>query len=162
MAIILNQKNVTDENTNKRIGIEFPFQRGDYIDGYFKSTSLTIDAVKADLINLLNTNVGERVFQPELGTNLRNFLFEQNDDELQGMIQDDLVEKINFWMPFVRIVSVDIKTGDESRGEDPNRVAIDVRFILNSNPKNLESVQIDMGNISESINNSPIISDLGI
>ncbi len=162
MAIILNQKNVTDENTNKRIGIEFPFQRGDYIDGYFKSTSLTIDAVKADLINLLSTNVGERVFQPELGTNLRNFLFEQNDDELQGMIQDDLVEKINFWMPFVRIVSVDIKTGDESRGEDPNRVVIDVRFILNSNPKNLESVQIDMGNISESINNSPIISDLGI
>jgi phage baseplate assembly protein W len=162
LAIILNQKNAIDENTNKRIGIDFPFQRGDYIDGYFKSTSLTIDAVKSDLINLLSTNVGERIFQPELGTNLRNFLFEQNDDELQGMIQDDLVEKIRFWMPFVQLVSVDIKQGDDSRGENPNRVIVDVRFILSSNPKNLESVQIDMGNVTESVNNSPIISDLGI
>ena len=163
MAIILNQKNLIDENKTKRVGIDFPFQRGDVVDGYFKSTSLTIDAVKSDLVNLLSTNVGERVFQPELGTNLRNFLFEQQDEELSTLIQDDLVEQLKFWMPFVTIASVDVMTGDETKGENPYRVIINVRFMINSNPKQLESVQIDLGDVSQgSVGNSIVGQDLGL
>tara|TARA_Y100001938_G_scaffold140847_1_gene209644 strand:+ start:811 stop:1287 length:477 start_codon:yes stop_codon:yes gene_type:complete len=148
VAIILNQQNNIDDNTNKKIGIDFPFQKGDSIEGYFKATSLTVDAVKADLVNLLSTNVGERIFQPDLGTNLRNFLFEQQDEELSQLIQDDLVDKLKFWMPFVTIVRVDVVQGDETKGENPNRVIVNVTFILSSDPKNLQSVQIDLGDVS--------------
>ena len=162
MAIILNQKNVIDDNTNKKIGIDFPFQRGDASEGYFKSTSLTADAVKADLVNLLSTNVGERIFQPDLGTNLRNFLFEQQDEELSQLIQDDLTDKLKFWMPFVRIVQVDVVTGDETKGENPHRVIVNVGFLLNSDPKNLQSVQIDLGDVSQTGTTPAINTDMGI
>jgi len=160
VAIILNQKNIIDENGNKKLGIDFPFQKGDSSEGYFRATGLTIDAVKSDLINLLSTNVGERVFQPDLGTNLKSFLFEQQDEELSTIIQDDLVEKLKFWMPFVNIASVDVMTGDENRGENPNRVIINVRFILNSNPKSLESVQIDLGDVTST--STPSVPDIGL
>jgi len=150
MAIILEQKNVNDSNPNKKIGIDFPFQRATdgSGDGYFKATYLTMDAIKVDLINLLNTTAGERIMQPDLGVNLRNILFEQQDEELATFIEEDISKAVKFWMPFITIVNINVVSGDESVGENPNQVRVDINFLLNTAPKNLESVQIELGDIT--------------
>ena len=41
-----------------------------------------VDQIKADLLQLLLTNPGERVMLPSYGTPLRELLFEQNDSTL--------------------------------------------------------------------------------
>tara|TARA_R100000152_G_C6724105_1_gene149627 strand:- start:87 stop:584 length:498 start_codon:yes stop_codon:yes gene_type:complete len=150
VAIILEQQNINDNNPNKKIGIDFPFKRATdgSGDGYFQSTYYTIDAVKVDLANLLNTTSGERLFQPDLGVNLSNILFEQQNEELSAYIEEDISKAVKFWMPFITLVNINIISGDESVGENPNQVLVDVEFILNTSPKNLESVQIDLGDIS--------------
>ena len=61
---------------NKFIGIKLPLDRSGGRDGYFTSTTLTIDAVKEDIISLLKTEKGERVMQPRLGLGLKKNLFE--------------------------------------------------------------------------------------
>ena len=58
---------VIDLNENIFVGIDLPFTKSDGVEGYFKSTGVTIDAVKNNITNLLKTKRGERVFQPELG-----------------------------------------------------------------------------------------------
>ena len=72
-------KNRLKEDTDTRVsvGIEFPFGKTTG-DGYFKSTKTTIDAVKNNIRLLLQTHRGERVFQPNLGMNLRSLIFEKN------------------------------------------------------------------------------------
>ena len=65
-----------DNDDNVKIGIDLPIRRGDDIGGFFATTSTTIEAVKNNIRNLLNTNEGERFFQPTIGLNLKTLLFQ--------------------------------------------------------------------------------------
>ena len=70
---------IQDNDTNVKVGIDLPIRRDDVKGGFFASTSTTIEAVKNNIRNLLQTNEGERFFQPNLGLNLRTLLlFETN------------------------------------------------------------------------------------
>ena len=62
---------IEDNDTRIKIGIDLPIRRGDEKDGWFASTDTTIEAVKNNIRNLLQTEEGERFFQPNLGIGLR-------------------------------------------------------------------------------------------
>ena len=62
---------VEDRDPNQYVGIQLPFYKSDGPEGYFASTSTTIEAVKNNIKNLLQTEKGERYLQPDLGVTLR-------------------------------------------------------------------------------------------
>ena len=70
--------------TDVAIGVPFPFNA----EGVFYSTFTTKEQVKSNLINVLLTEPGERLFQPLFGVGIRNLLFEQGIDleELKSRI----------------------------------------------------------------------------
>ena len=76
MAILDRRKDrfVDDQDQRVSVGIEFPFGRESGGDGYFKSTKTTVDSIKNNIKLLLQTNNGERVFQPALGMNLKRLM----------------------------------------------------------------------------------------
>ena len=102
MAILDRRKNRLKEDTDTRVsvGIEFPFGKTTG-DGYFKSTKTTIDAVKNNIRLLLQTQRGERVFQPNLGMNLRSLIFEQLNEDITIQIENNIVDVFGKWLPFV-------------------------------------------------------------
>ena len=73
------------------IGFGFPLNG----DAVFVPTYFTRDQIKANMVNYLLTNKGERVFRPNFGADLRNLLFEQildiTNEDLKNKIQDDIV-----------------------------------------------------------------------
>ena len=77
MAIQIDVKKDIDKKSSvdKKLGFVLPLEKSD-IDGYFESTHLTLDAVKENIKNLLNTRKGERLLQPDLGLGLDKILFE--------------------------------------------------------------------------------------
>lgn len=90
MARIIQNKYPIDSVARKAIGFGFPING----DAVFVPTYQTKDQIKANLVNYLLTNKGERVFNPNFGADLRALLFEnildQTTDELQEKIQDDI------------------------------------------------------------------------
>ena len=48
-------------------------------------------AIKQAIVNLLLTNKGERVFQPDYGSNIRSYLFEQLDYGTAAQIKSCLL-----------------------------------------------------------------------
>jgi phage baseplate assembly protein W len=65
-----------------------------------------VDQIKADLLQLLLTNPGERVMLPTFGTPLRELIFEPNDTNLEGRARQMIANSIITWEP--RIVINDI------------------------------------------------------
>ena len=100
---------IEDNNTNVRIGIDLPIRKGNNIDGFFATTSTTIEAVKNNIRNLLQTNQGERLFQPNIGINLKQYLFGQITEETLIQIQESISSTFNFWLPFVEIQNINLK-----------------------------------------------------
>ena len=74
MAILDKTKKpyIADRDNKVFIGIDLPIRKSDGSEGYFASTSTTIEAVKNNIKNLLLTERGERIMQPFLGLNLRS------------------------------------------------------------------------------------------
>lgn len=135
---------IEDNDENIFIGIDLPFRRSDGKEGYFASTSTTIEAVKNNIRNLVRTNKGERLMQPQLGLNLRNYLFEQFTDELVLSIQNDIVDVFKLWMPFIEIRDIQINM-DETDSVGKNKMNINIVFNITRDPDTLESVQVEIG-----------------
>ena len=57
------------------------------------------DAIRADLLHLLLTNKGERLYLPEFGSDLKKFIFEPNDEITQEEIKDNLNQTITRFIP---------------------------------------------------------------
>ena len=146
MAILDTSKKpfIQDRDNNVFIGINLPFKKSEGSEGYFLSTTTTIDAVKNNVKLLLSTDKGERIFQPNLGIGLRRFLFEPITGETTLAIQNEIVDTFNFWLPFIKIKDIQVET-TSADGTNPNQISINVIFNLDKDPNTLESVQVQIG-----------------
>ena len=87
---------------SKFINIKFPFK--DSPKGFFFDlTETNNDAIKSDLLHLVLTNKGSRLYKPEFGTNLMRMIFEPNDGITQGQIKEELDGAIKRYMPNLKI-----------------------------------------------------------
>ena len=90
--------NPLDSNKNVRIGVAFPLNE----TNLFQGTQTFKEQVKTNLINVLLTEPGERINEPNFGVGLRGLLFEQNINK-EGL--DDVInQQINFYIPQIELV----------------------------------------------------------
>ena len=136
---------IEDRDNNVFIGIDLPFRKSDGIEGWFASTTTTIEAVKNNIRNLLSTHKGERYMQPNIGLNLRKFLFEQFTDELRLQIENDILDTLDFWLPFIQIKNLEVQMSSADDGIGKNTLIINVLFNITRDPNTLESVQVEIG-----------------
>ena len=93
------------------IGIALPFGSG---QSNFRLNYTTLDQARTNIINLLLTHKDERFMQPKFGTDLRRFVFRPNTSNLTDDIREDLLESIKFWLPYVRVESIDIDRSSQN------------------------------------------------
>ena len=139
MGILDRRKDrfVEDQDSRVSVGINFPFGRVPDGDGYFETTKTTIDAIKNNIKLLLQTSQGERVFQPNLGMNLRQLLFEPMTEDLTIQIENNIVDVFQRWLPFVELRNIDIENKNEL-----SQTKINIEFNIRRAPNSLESVQV--------------------
>ena len=70
-------------------------------------------SVNQALKNLIYTNLGERLFQPDIGSNIRATLFENNVPETLSTLEFYIQNAINNHEPRVNLIEVLTKTIDE-------------------------------------------------
>tara|TARA_Y100000361_G_C11098830_1_gene310714 strand:+ start:480 stop:920 length:441 start_codon:yes stop_codon:yes gene_type:complete len=146
MAIIdtsISGSTVENRDSDIFIGIDLPFYKSNGTEGYFASSKTTLQSVKNNLINLLKTERGERIFQPTLGLNLKSLLFEPITPGLDDRIREDILNTLSTWLPFVQIKSMDVDIIGE-QDFSKNEIKINITFGLTELPNMFESVQIEL------------------
>ena len=141
MAISLGKVNVTDltENNYKVLGIGI--NQRSQSNGIFSVNYTTLAQAKYNLINLILTKKGERMMQPDFGCDVHRVLFEPLVD-IENVIETSITSAVSKWLPYLNIDTI-IFDYDEN-DIDANRIALDIKFSLVSNPNLLESVQINI------------------
>jgi|TARA_R110000796_G_scaffold38479_1_gene96851 phage baseplate assembly protein W len=86
------------------------------------------DAVKEAIINLLLTDRGERLMQPNIGGNLRAMLFENITPGTLTMIEDQVRTTLDIYEPRAEIIDVLVTSNI-----DDNVVKIQVHFYISNN-----------------------------
>ena len=119
MAIINQSRRINplDINRNVTIGVAFPLDEVNI----FKGTETVREQVKSNLINLLLTEKGERVNEPNFGVGLKKILFEQH------LNKEELEEKINFQINFY-IPEIQLITAEVGEIDDDHRVYLTIAY----------------------------------
>ena len=117
--------------TNVAIGVSLPFDG----EGVFNSTYTTKEQVKSNLLNLLLTESGERLFLPTFGVGIRNLLFEQNT-KLE-LLREKISNQVDIYIPEIELMDVRINKSPDSH---ILYIAIDYRMAINNDE---DSIQIN-------------------
>jgi phage baseplate assembly protein W len=119
--------NPLDLQKNIVIGISLPFNA----PGVFNKTYSTKDQVKSNLINLLLTDKGERIMNPEFGADIRKSLFENITDSNIELLKFKISDAINIFIPEIILGNIDIISDFDYNTLD---ITISYRLIISNTP----------------------------
>ncbi len=122
-----------DRNEDKYVGIRFPLDHSP--EGFFYKTKTVLEQSKANLQNLLLTTPGERIFQPEFGSQLKNIVFEQGED-IPNRIEEAIRSATDSFLSYINIINV-------FTIQEKNQVNIQVEFSVPLNPDTIEILNFD-------------------
>ena len=96
----------------KYININYPFK--DSHKGFFLDLNDEDNqAIKADLLHLILTRRGQRLYKPDFGTDLMKFIFEPEDGMTLNGIKEELVNTVKTYLPQLQIDELSIVESDE-------------------------------------------------
>ena len=124
--------NPIDFEKDIAVGIKLPFSKD---NGLFALSYSTEEQAVSNLKNLLLTRKGERLFQPDFGSQIYALLFEPITLDLKQKMEEGILADVNFWLPYIIIDKVDV-----SPDEDRNFVGISLNFRVTEQGANREIV----------------------
>lgn len=89
-----------------------------------------VDAVNQSLRNLIKTNLGERFFQPNLGSDVYASLFENNTPDYEDLLEVFITNTINNCEPRAKLNKVNVS----SDLSNENAIAVSIEYYLINNP----------------------------
>jgi phage baseplate assembly protein W len=150
MAVRLPNKHPLDINKRVAVGISIPFngtgtstgnllfaQTGftenlspTYSTGnsIFNLTYTTTEQIKSNIINYVLTNKGERVLNPNFGSNLRAFIFENITESNLRALEMKLTSDIKDNFPSVNVISLTLTPAYEE-----NAIQLDIVYSIYGN-----------------------------
>ena len=97
----------------KYININFPFKNSG--EGFFLDlTSDTNAAIKADLMHLILTRKGQRLYNPDFGTDLLQFIFQPNDEQTLNDIKAEIKTVVKKYLPNLTINEIKVTESEQS------------------------------------------------
>jgi len=126
-----------NDTPDQAIGISLPFNKpsskrtvsGNYASGslgagsVFVQTYTTEAQAISNLKNLLLTRKGERLMQPNFGTDIYRSIFEANTSTLVDNLKESLSDDIALWLPYIILNNIDIL-----RNIDKHAINISLEF----------------------------------
>ena len=127
------------------MGINLKFPLRSYRRGFFEMNNTTTAAVRENIKTLLLTVKGERVVQPNIGTNIPTLmgqLFEpMKPREMEAKIGAEITTALEIWMPEVTMTSINIYTQDTvpfGTALNPNDILVRMEYEYSGIPDMVE------------------------
>jgi phage baseplate assembly protein W len=112
------------------INIRFPLVDDTSKNILFLQNGISKDALTSNLVLLLLTQKGERYYQPNYGTNLLKYIFEQKDENTINDIESELRSTVKEYIPQLTINKVSFydNVGENGDKISDNQINIVIDF----------------------------------
>ena len=133
MAYLRGNKKINPLDIDKNITIGVAFPLNDV--NLFKGTTTVKEQIKTNLINLLLTEPGERLYIPNYGVGLNGLLFEPNIE--QENLNSRINQQINFYIPEISLINTQVNFV-----EDEHKLFITISYRSNLDGSN-DAIQLN-------------------
>jgi len=114
----------------QKYGIKYPFENKNNDNVYIDLNDSTKDELKSQVLHVLFTPKGQRLRDPNFGTDLTKYLFEQMD----SVTDDNIIKSISMDLKaYVPSVNLDKIVINKDENDDKNRILIIHYSVSNGN-----------------------------
>ncbi len=90
----------------------------DQLDGPFRLTKTLKEAITLNFKNLVLTNPGEKIMDPEFGVGIKRYLFELDNDGLKGEIAEKINQQVSIYLSStVNVIDIRFTEGSSYKGD---------------------------------------------
>ena len=98
----------------QKYGVKYPFTI-DNEDGYFLDLNKTFaDGIKSQVLHVILTPKGQKLRDPEFGTDLVKYIFSPKDDISFNEIKLEITKQISKYVPQVEFRDVNVFSSEEN------------------------------------------------
>ena len=133
MSVIEN-----DKNEDVYVGIGLPLTYNN--TGFFYKTKTSLEQAKSNIKNLLLTKKGERLGNPEFGSDLTSVIFEQEGDDIESKVEEAIRSSMSKFLPFIIIEEIETTFSDRN----PNIINVSMSFSMNIDTTEKEKLSFDL------------------
>jgi phage baseplate assembly protein W len=110
------------------INIKYPLTDDPTTNQFFQLNQTTKNAYSSDLLLLLLTNKGERYYDPNYGTNLIKFVFDQNDQTTTSNLEENIRTTVSQYIPDLTIQNITFTTNLDDPNLNENQINVKINF----------------------------------
>ena len=119
-------------------GIKYPFTDDGAQNVLFDLNTNTLESARSRIMHILMTPKGQRIREPEFGTDLIKYIYDVNDKITWGEIEKDCKETVTRWLPNVKLNKIEIAQGETN----PTDIFVKVEFTVTINHQNYNDTVI--------------------
>lgn len=109
--------------------INYPITDNFVTNTFFSLSKVQKEAYTSDLLLLLLTQKGERYYEPDYGTNLIQYIFEQNDGITSNDILNEIKTDVSTYLPSITIKTVNFYTTADDPSINENQIVMHIDFV---------------------------------
>ena len=98
-------------------GIKYPFRRDDFQHFYVDVNNNTAEKVRSQLMHIVFTPKGQRLRNPEFGTDLIKYIFDQSDGTTWEAVKTEVTESVNRWATNIKLNNIQVVKNEEDEHE---------------------------------------------
>ena len=89
-------------------GITYPFTDDGLNNYLFDLNTNELDSCRSRLQHILFTPKGQRIREPEFGTDLIKYIYDQNDELTWSAVEQNCKDTVSRWLPDVKVNKIEI------------------------------------------------------
>lgn len=90
------------------LGIRYPFTSQDFQNFYIDLNSSLKGKVKSQIMHVIFTPKGQRLRNPEFGTDLIKYIFDPNDTATWESVKNEIKDSVSRWVNNVNLKDIQI------------------------------------------------------
>lgn len=122
-------------------GIKYPFLADD-VTGYYVAANKTVaEKVRSQLMHIVFTPKGQRIRNPEFGTDLIKYIFDQNDGMTWEAVKTEVSESVTRWATNINLRDIRVVKSEE----DDSQVFVRLDYsVTEGNKTTNDSVVVEL------------------
>lgn len=101
-------------------------------DGYYEMNKTVFDAIRQNMKNLVLTNPGERIMDPNYGVGISKYLFENINNGFDATLTSEVEYQLSRYLPQVTLIDVTVLTSEDRNDISDNGLYVRITYLINS------------------------------
>jgi len=98
-------------------GLKFPFTHNEFTKFFVDANMSQKDKVRSQIMHVMFTPKGQRIRNPEFGTDLIKYIFNPSDGESWEAVKNEITTSVQKYVPNVILKDVRVAQSDDERAE---------------------------------------------